>query len=298
MAKLANAPQDSLVAFIDILGFSNRVKTVKEEADLESVISDIEIIQYEFEHRPQDHKKEDIHAWYKKEVLAFSDCVVVSLPFTSKAAQSQGTFDALLGEMTSFAFAQGTCVLEKNLFLRGAIDKGLWYRDEDTMVSPALARAYELEYEANMPVITLSDEVYSYFGNHPDRNYYSEDFDPFPNMFRKYDETKSGNAAYFIDYLHICAESLDWRTDKQQYLDYKEAGPDERYKIQNEGYRENARRWFTRHKDLIESAYNKSDEVDVKEKYKWLMGYHNDVVSNYGLDDDYLASTKSTCLQK
>lgn len=283
---------ESLVAFIDILGFSDRVKGVRVTTELEHLISDIETIQQLFQHRPKDKETKDLHSWYKKEVLAFSDCVVVSLPFTSEAVESKGAFDALLSELEDIAYVQGTCVVEHNLFLRGAVDKGLWYRDQDTMVSPALARAYTLEADANMPVITLSEEVHSYFGNHPHRNFYNGEIDPFRKLFRKYSETKSGKTSYFIDYLAICAGSVNWLTDAQQYKDYKTADPDERQEIMDEGYQTNIRRWFTYHKEVIESAYHKANKKIVKEKYEWLMTYHNEVAFAYGLDKAYEASTE------
>lgn len=47
----------------------------------------------------------------KNGLLAFSDCIVISVPLRSDLAEHEGTFDVLMSELTSFAWAQGACVL-------------------------------------------------------------------------------------------------------------------------------------------------------------------------------------------
>jgi hypothetical protein len=93
-----------------------------------------------------------------KSVLAFSDCLVISAPLRSQLADIQGTFDLLISELSSDAWAQGTCVL-RGIFPRGDVDLGFWYRQKDTLISSAMVLAYRLEHAACVPMIAITPEL-------------------------------------------------------------------------------------------------------------------------------------------
>jgi hypothetical protein len=199
--------------------------------------------------------------------------------------EMEGTFDAIMSEFTSFGYAQANCVLSGN-FLRGGVDFGWWYADDDMLISPALANAYDLEREANVPVLALSDQIFSYFEKHKHRKHYSEDADPFPLTFRKYTETKSGLPKYFIDYLNICLRSVDWKTSMKQFEEYKQASHERKNEIMGEGYRSNAIRWLQQHRKVISEALKYITAGNVRTKYEWLIQYHNIICGEYGFTDD------------
>jgi hypothetical protein len=68
-----------LVAFIDILGFSQRVINIQSVADLRKLYKDVDYVQQQFEFQVKDQFEEDYRKMAEKEVLAFSDCLVISL---------------------------------------------------------------------------------------------------------------------------------------------------------------------------------------------------------------------------
>ena len=72
---------------------------------------DVALVQSEFEHKPTDKLTQESKRSIDKTVLAFSDCLVISVPVQSPLAKLQGDFDVIMSELTSFAWAQGACVL-------------------------------------------------------------------------------------------------------------------------------------------------------------------------------------------
>src|SRR5258705_7170100 len=142
--------KNGLFAFIALLGFSNRVEAITTEEQLRVSDDDVVYVQNEFEHKSSDKFIQEEHKIVGKSVLAFSDCLVISVPLRSQMADFQGTFDLLMSELNSYAWALGTCVL-RGIFLRGGVDLGFWYRRKDTLISPAMVLAYRLEHTALVP---------------------------------------------------------------------------------------------------------------------------------------------------
>jgi hypothetical protein len=132
----------SLVAFVDLLGFSDRVTSAKTPEDLNAIYQQILTVREEFEHEPPTEKRE-VHRRFQKRVLAFSDSVVISIGSRSRAVEMMGDFDALGLELTLMAYAQGECT-RLGYFLAGGIDLGPWAYTNDVLISPALVRAYQL----------------------------------------------------------------------------------------------------------------------------------------------------------
>jgi len=219
---------------------------------------------------------------YGTSVLAFSDCVVVNIPFQSEATKYEGTFDPIMSEVTSFAYGQGTCCLN-SLFIRGGIDLGWWYQSGSTLISQSMVNAYKTESLASVPVIALTKEFYDYFSSHEHRNYYSNDYDPIPRAFRKYQESEK--EFYYIDYITICLELLDWQCSKEQLENYRSSEPDEKDKIMSEGYRQNIDNWLNIHAKNIEAAHAAADSASVKKKYEWLSKYHNEIAKNFTINN-------------
>lgn len=271
-----------LTAFIDILGFGAQVASANSGYDLQELLKSISQIRKAFEHKPRNPSAKAIHAAYGKSVLAFSDSVIVNVPLASKMTEIEGTFDALMSELHSMAFAQATCI-EHSLFMRGGVDLGWWYRDGTTLVSKSLANAYALESAAVVPVIAVTDQVYDFLANHSERTAYSEEDDPLPSIIREYSGVVAGKAIKIrhLDYLSIFAREVDWTptvANRNELLSL----PLEQRDQQMEAWRlENLRYWFAGHARTIELAHSRGHPASIQAKYEWLAEYHNAVASDY-----------------
>jgi hypothetical protein len=271
-----------ITAFLDILGFGDRVLKARTISDIDAIAKDVRKIQSEFDHNPKDKLIKEVHANYRKTVLAFSDSVIVNVPLQSEMTKFEGTFDPLMSEITSMALAQGSCVAS-GLFLRGGVDLGWWYRRGATLASQSMVRAYKAEGRANVPVIALTDELYQYLSKHSHRNFYSKDFEPLKRLLRYYQaEMPDGKISFwYLDYITVCAESIDWIKSRAQHQSYLAASSDERQKIMEDGYKANLTTWFIHHAKVIKQAHKKAKIESVKSKYAWLASYHNEIASRF-----------------
>lgn len=271
-----------ITAFLDILGFGDRVLKARTIADVDAIAKDVRKIQSEFDHNPKDGLTKKVHANYRKTVLAFSDSVIVNVPLQSEMTAVEGTFDPLMSELESMALAQGCCV-SSGLFLRGGVDLGWWYRRGATLASQSMVRAYKAEGAANVPVIALTNELYRYLSKHSDRKFYSNDIEPIRRLLRRYRaEGPNGKVSFwYLDYITICAESASWITSRTQHESYLSASPDEKDKIMNDGYRENLTAWFSNHAKIIAQAHKKAETESVRSKFVWLASYHNEIAPRF-----------------
>jgi hypothetical protein len=280
-----------ITAFLDILGFGDRVLRSKKISEIDDIVAHVRKIQAEFDFAPSDDTVRQVHKYYKKTVLAFSDSVIVNVPLQSDMTEIQGTFDALMSEISGMAFAQGRCVTD-GVFLRGGIDLGWWYRRGATLVSQSLTKAYKAEGRANVPVIALTNSLYKYLSKHTHRAFYAKDIDPILRSLRRYraDGPQGKVAFWYLDYISICAESIDWITSHKQHKSYLDATtPEEKQRIMDDGYRTNLEGWFSVHARNIEQAHKQARTDCVRAKYEWLAGYHNEIVPRY------VSSSKCTC---
>lgn len=272
---------NSFVLFIDILGFTNRVRNIKRTKDLLAIKRDIQSIRNELEYKKREFL--DVHQFEKKRIMAFSDCIIISIAASSGRTKLEGEFDAIMNQFLGFALAQSTIVL-KGQFLRGGLDLGWWYSSGDVLISSALTRAYELEKDANVPVIAISKKVYDFFNIHKDRFNYSSDEDPFPTMFRQYKNTKSRRLCHFIDYIKITLGELDWVNKIETREKYRYALSDnERAKLIQSGRKRNIISWLLEHKKVIINAVKRTTDSDILKKYEWLKKYHNQVCDECGI---------------
>jgi hypothetical protein len=271
-----------ITGFIDILGFGEKVKNAQTLEDIDSIRASIKKIQNEFDFETQDDLTSEVQRLNGATVLAFSDCIVVNVPLKSESTKYSGSFDPIMSELAGFAYAQGNCV-QNSLFIRGGLELGWWYQDGHTLISSSMVGAVKREESACVPVIALCEEIYKYFSEHSHRNFYSEDIDPVSGMFKKY---ISGQDEYFyIDYISICVEALDWHRSTAQMAAYRQASPDEKDEIMASGYRENVDIWLSTHARNIESAARSAPNDKVKDKYRWLASYHNDVARGYSTSE-------------
>lgn len=243
----------SLVAFIDILGFAQKVLSIKTFADIRRVEGELNTVQKEFISDPKDKwEKLDVEIT-GREVFAFSDCIVYSVPLSSDLIELQGTFDALMSELNRIALAQATSVL-KGIFIRGGIDIGPWFRRADILISPAHVKAYRLEQTTCFPVIAVSEKTYRHFVDHPDRRCYAKGTDGIDFFFDKL--RIKGKEIAFLDYAAIALADAEDKSEAFLWLGY--------------------------HKKSIEAAMGKATDKKVIRKYRWIVKYHNKHVKRYG----------------
>ncbi len=270
----------SVSAFIDILGFADTTLAVNSPDDLISLEKKVRFVQETFEYNSKDELTRENHSIYRKSVLAFSDCIVVNLPLRSSITESQGTFDPIMSELVSLAWAQCTCVFE-GIFLRGGISLGWWYRSGSRLVSSSLVHAYKQEKKVGMPILALTSELIEFLSTHSHRSFYAKDIDPIRITFERYDDPKTKESFYFLDYLRIWLGSVDWNTSRKDYEEYLASLPEKRQEIMDRGYERNVRKSLVFHKQAIENALEVSKSDRVRRKYEWLQEYHDRVAKRY-----------------
>ena len=90
-----------MVAFIDLLGYSNRVRLLQTFSEMNQIDKDLSRIQNWFEYQPADNLTRSVQKITGKRVLAFSDCVIVFLPVHSSLTKTEGEFDVFANEPVS-----------------------------------------------------------------------------------------------------------------------------------------------------------------------------------------------------
>ncbi|MDQ1355326.1 MAG: hypothetical protein QG657_5636 [Acidobacteriota bacterium] len=285
-----------ITAFIDVLGFSDRVLSAEKKTDVDAITNDIRKIQSEFEYKPKDKFTKKIHSSCKKTVLAFSDSVIVHVPLESERTKIQGTFDPFMDELSGMAISQCCCV-NSGFFLRGGVDLGWWYRRGSTLVSQSMVGAYKCENRANVPIIALTDRLYQFLSKHKHRIFYSEDIEPVRQSLRFY--CNGSDSFWYLDYIAIFADEIGWNTSPSQQESFRIAAPDEKQKIINEGRMTNLTTWFTHHARTVERAYQQAERAykqakndHVKKKYEWLASYHNEIAPKYTVSAECLCKLK------
>jgi hypothetical protein len=260
-----------IVAFIDVIGFSRQVETSKSLSDITKIIQQIQSLRNEFQ------EESEVKELFKKEVIAFTDCMIISVAAKSKIAQIEGTYDTWLNELFFITMCQVNIVMNKNIFIRGGISDGWWYHKDNVIISPAQIESYKLESQkAEYPIIALSSHLVEYLTN-PD-NYKVYSCNPTEDLLIK-DKEKN---IWFIDYLGCCIESLDWIANKdilKRYIECRDN--DKKKKLITKGWKLKVQSALKRHKEVILNAYNSSSNDKIKKKYRWLANYHNTVIDRY-----------------
>ena len=279
-----------ITGFIDILGFGDRVLSTTSIGGIDEIARRIKKIQSEFDFNTKNSLTKKDNAFSKRTVLAFSDSILVNVPFESEATEYHGTFKLIIDELVGFSHAQGKCTSD-GIFLRGGIDTGWWYRSGSTLISQSLVGAYKAEGKANMPVIALTDQLFQYLLEHKDRGYPGIDDDSIERVLRPYDseETSGRIKFWYIDYISLCVEYVQWPISRQQAIAYESASSEQSEKVMEQGYMENRCLWLERHARSIENAHASTSLDAAKKKYEWLATYHNEIASRYK------ASARSEC---
>ena len=196
--------EDRVVLFLDILGFSQLVKSSENNIlEIKKIKDAIRTIQDVF----------DINQTTQERVITqFSDSIVVSFLISEK-----GEIAFLLSKTHKLI----KTLIAQEIICRGAITKGKMIHDENFMFGPAFIEAYRLEIKvANYPRIILIDESIieigvEYHGYHPtdDPSYEKTEINSFI--------TKDFDNFYFVDYFNVETICEISDVDKQYVKDLR-----------------------------------------------------------------------------
>ena len=269
-----------LVGFIDLLGYTNRVRSLHTFDDVRQLDQDLNRIQDWFDYQPTDNLTKSVQKISGKKVLAFSDCVIVFLPVNSSLTKSQGDFDVFLNELFILALSQGRCAINE-IIVRGGIDYEIWCKRKDRLISPAFVAAYEAERGAVVPMIAVTEELYEHLSNHPHRQFYAASYDPLPKLIRKFDNFPDGKNRRFIDYLPVFLEALDGKLTGEEKEVYFSVDSETRATMRDKAFWRDCHRWALCHANFIRKQLAATNDRNIREKYSWLAWYHNDALDRY-----------------
>lgn len=232
----------SVFSFMDILGYTDLIKTSERDGTSEQTLQRIHSALSRGRNWLEDKDgSEEFRNIFSKDLFslkAFTDNIVISWPVHNDAESEMGSAFFKLG---AFQFQM---VLE-GFFIRGAISVGEAYVDEIAVFGEALIEAYEGEAKfARDPRIILTNSAVEVVKLH--LNYYPNQYNaPHVNYI-----LRDSDGQWFLNYL----EGILWAENEQ--------GP---------FYDE-----LAKHKDAVEAklAQYKGNPA-IWSKYAWVASYHN-----------------------
>ncbi len=276
-------PRPYLVAFIDILGFGREIENARTEEDLRNAYAKVRKVQEEFQHpsaSSEPARQTENNSEYGRRVLALSDAVVVAITPTCPMQPLMGGYDLLGFALFELIVAQARCACQ-GIFVRGGISHGSFFFENDVLLSPALARAYELESKhAEYPLIVIPQSTRDAVLDTPKMGSYAPGADPTPPYFIKHGKRKLRNEPlFYLDYMGVMLQEdhRGWLPeDRKKYLAARRRGDDERaQELLNLCARKDAAYFLEWHRKKLEQAYKATNSERVRKKYRWLMAYHN-----------------------
>lgn len=246
--------EESLVSFIDTLGFSEFIKKSKA-VDIANILRNFYDTSIDY-----GHQKKEIR------IINFSDSTVRVRTPLSDAADEFGLHSPLLSEIKSLAAIQFELACWNGLFLRGGITFGNIFSDLGMVFGPALIEAYQLEsMHATYPRILVHPKLI-------------KSLDEYPVLIAPWSEKAHSAFSYggddtIVDGLSFTKMMLEpcLLVDNQEniFLDYLGMvikGADIGFVLN--------------HKKAIQANYGYAKDDRIREKYAWLKEYHNFTVSS------------------
>ncbi len=232
----------SFCAYIDILGFSDKIKA----NDLTFFETYLNVLNQELNYIEKRHGLSGSKKVKEFALKIFTDNFVFGHPWYEQSGEVElGTiFEVLSHIQLTFT--------KSNIFVRGAICMSDLYMDENIVLGPALIEAYKMESEkAIYPRIILSEDVINvvkehltYYGNNgsaPQNNEYLIDID----------------GHYFVNYL----STLFYWGDCPESTILKE---------------------LIQHKNIVaQNLIQFKDNFKLYDKFSWVAKYHNYFCNNF-----------------
>ena len=248
--------RDHLVAFIDLLGWSDKLSSAKTHADIDALLDILKRFHGDFDFdyvkSLSAHERESV----REQIEILSDALVVAVPLNCGDVRFHDQYEEIRLKFWDFALAQAQCAVE-GTFIRGGVSLGYCIKGEGVILSDALVKAYELEGKVKYPVVAVSDELYEYWRGLP---FYDEGE---ASVYTTVDARGEGSEFRFIDYINITLGILQGESRGMSEVEF-----------------------LAKHKASIIDAIGKakfSDNPDkVREKYEWLKRYHDKYAIEYG----------------
>lgn len=190
----------SYCAFLDVLGFSERIRSSYKEGGEDKLLASFhKIIARSI---VQLKKNTDETMLYFK---SFTDNVVLAHPQFSEDMESE--FGFILWSINEFQFQMAL----KGFFIRGGVAVDKLFMDENSVYGAALLEAYRLESTVAVnPVVVLCDNTMKLVNKH--LTYYTGEIAP-----QLRDVLKGPDGRYFLNYLTECiieGEDRNYLDDK------------------------------------------------------------------------------------
>ena len=234
---------DCLVAFYDILGFSDFVRSHPDADDVHKLFAYITDVASVSEESTEVFGQRFIH---------FSDTVIHTTPFT-RSDGKDNRFGMLFYELQHAVHFQMELIWKELVWLRGSITYGQAFHGPSEVYGPAIIRAYELERDvAIFPRVVIDPQLLTLFEQ--SSNLHSGDHDLITEREYCFNFLRCGDdGIWFIDYLRAAKQEVEKPEDYPIYL--------------------------TRHKSMILRRLSKQTSLQrLTQKYTWLTHYHNRTV--------------------
>jgi len=215
--------EKKLVAFVDILGWSEAVRTATAESDVRALGQALLPLKGFSEYVDRLGALRPETGWHGDPVMShFSDCIVLSVKNDTIGR----------GHLTQALWALSKNVMNQGFLLRGGIALGDIYHRNGMVFGPALNEAYDLERrDAKHPRIILSNELSKSpgdWGNHDEPFRIDSDGLMFYNYLPPFQNSHFFRNEYSIWHEQllpirelIIKQSLKYRNDKNIYPKYQ-----------------------------------------------------------------------------
>jgi hypothetical protein len=237
--------EDRVLAFIDVLGFSDSIKKtmveeVEDENETKRINNLIENVQWQLNYGKENF---DDSLRNSKIVNQFSDSLIISYLMTEES----GIFQILLDILYLCATA-----LQNGFLLRGAIVCDKVYHTEKKVFGPALVKAYEMENKmAVYPRIILDDSILNIAKSYHSINHNADEEMKFIEKLLLLDF----DGLYYVNYFDAIESELDSGIEGMpEYLE-----------------------WLRK---IIEKMGG-IETISVKSKYLWLKEKYNIIIAKY-----------------
>ena len=192
--------RQSYCAFLDVLGFSERIRASYEDNSEDKLLESFHSILAKSIKQFKEQSDESM-LYFK----SFTDNVVLAHPQFSDDMESE--FGFILSSIKEYQFQMAL----KGFFIRGGLAVGLLFMDENSVYGAALLEAYRLESKAAVnPIVVLCDNTMKLEDMHI--SYYTGEIAP---QIR--DVLRGPDGRYFLNYLTECIIEGDYG----EYLDAK-----------------------------------------------------------------------------
>lgn len=146
-----------IVAFIDILGFSNIIEEYDNNIQ-SNILNELhDTLESAVKIAIQNITDQNIETEIREyiEYRMFSDCICISIPYIEYGNDFLVQFNSIAMIARIYQFA----MMQKGFFVRGGISIGSYYSDKNMIFSGGLVSAYKLEQKAKYPIIIIDKTI-------------------------------------------------------------------------------------------------------------------------------------------